>query len=133
MCGMQEERQKEGDWERTINRKPERTMVTKAEGESSTNFVACLCHQHPVGTTDVQMMSCRKGIGWEGGATGAREDSGQAEPRSERVKGETEEGREKGLWQSFIALQSRNYSVFMRWDSKCSLCNVKQKKAFCSV
>lgn len=50
-------------------------MVTKAEGESSTNFVACLCHQHPVGTTDVQMMSCRKGIGREGGATGAREDS----------------------------------------------------------
>lgn len=59
-------------------------MVTKAEGESSTNFVACLCHQHPVGTTDVQMMSCRKGIGREGGASGAREDSRQAEPRSER-------------------------------------------------
>lgn len=58
-------------------------MVTKAEGESSTNFVACLCHQHPVGTTDVQMMSCRKGIGREGGAIGTREDSGQAEPLSE--------------------------------------------------
>lgn len=47
------------------NREPEgkKEMVTKAEGERSTNFVACLCHQHPVGTTDVQMMSCRKGIG----------------------------------------------------------------------
>lgn len=60
-------------------RKKER--VTKAEGEHCTNFVACLCHQHPVGTTDVQMMSCRKGIGWEGGA---REDRRQAEPWSER-------------------------------------------------
>lgn len=65
-------------------------MVTKAE--SSTNFVACLCHQHPVGTTDVQMMSCRKGIGREGGGIRAREDSGQAEPRSERGKGDR--GRE---------------------------------------
>ena len=56
-------------------------------------FVACLCHQHPVGTTDVQMMSCRKGIGREGGAIRAREDSGQAEPPSERGKG-GERGRE---------------------------------------
>ncbi|KAJ4924937.1 hypothetical protein JOQ06_003885, partial [Pogonophryne albipinna] len=62
-------------------------------------------HRHPVGTTDVQMMSCRKGIGREGGATGAREDSGQAEPRCETGKrGIT------GLWLSSIALQSRNYS-----------------------
>ncbi|KAF3859534.1 hypothetical protein F7725_021933 [Dissostichus mawsoni] len=54
---------------------------------------------------DVQMMSCRKGIGREGGATGAREDSGQAEPRCETGKrGIT------GLWLSSIALQSRNYS-----------------------
>lgn len=71
-------------------------MVTKAEGESSTNFVACLCHQHPVGTTDVQMMSCRKGIGREGGAIGAREDSGQAEPLSEREGRGREERRERG-------------------------------------
>lgn len=74
----------------SLERKKE--MVTKAEGESSTNFVACLCHQHPVGMTDVQMMSCRKGIGREGGAIGAREDSRQAEPRSERGTGER--GRE---------------------------------------
>lgn len=69
----------------------------------------------------MQMMSCRKGIGREGGAIGAREDSGQAEPRSERGKGgerKGEGGREgPGLWQSFIALQSRNYSVFIRFDS----------------
>ena len=79
---------------RAKNREPEgkKEMVTKAEGGSSTNFVACLCHQHPVGTTDVQMMSCRKGIGWEGGATEAREDSRQAELRSER--GNRERGRE---------------------------------------
>ncbi len=86
-------------------------MVTKAEGESSTNFVACLCHQHPVGTTDVQMMSCRKGIGLEGGAIGAREDSGQAEPRSER------EGREGERGSRTVAIQSRSYSVFIRCDS----------------
>lgn len=54
--------------------------------------MASLCHHHPVGTTDVQMMSCRKEIGREGGAIGAREDSGQAEPRSEGEKGER--GRE---------------------------------------
>ena len=42
----------------------------------------------------MQMMSCRKGIGREGGAIGAREDSGQAEPRSER-EGRGEWGREE--------------------------------------
>lgn len=90
--------------------------------ESSTNFVACLCHQHPVGTTDVQMMSCRKGIGREGGASGAREDSGQAEPRPEREgRGGEEEGRQgegAALWQPSTALPSRNHSVFIRFDSK---------------
>lgn len=55
-----------------------KAMVPKPEGQSAPNFVACLCHQHPVGMTDVQMMSCRKEIGREGGATGAREASGQA-------------------------------------------------------
>lgn len=39
----------------------------------------------------MRMMSCRKGIGREGGATGAREDSRQAEPRSER------KGRVRGV------------------------------------
>lgn len=48
-------------------RRRKKAPVTKALGESTTNFAACLCHQHPVGTTDVQMMSCRKGIGREGG------------------------------------------------------------------
>ncbi|TNN71896.1 hypothetical protein EYF80_017903 [Liparis tanakae] len=70
-------------------------MVTKAEGKSAPNFVVCLCHQHPVGTTDVQMMSCGKGIGREGGVIRAREDSGQAEPRSER--GERKGGRRGAL------------------------------------
>lgn len=60
------------------------------------------------------MMSCRKGIGWEGGAMEAREDSRQAEPRSERKGrvrgGEGGEREGAGLWQSCIAPQSCNYS-----------------------
>lgn len=51
-------------------------MVTKWEGWRSANLVSYLCHQHPVRTTDVPMMSCGKGIWREGGATRAREDSG---------------------------------------------------------
>lgn len=39
----------------------------------------------------MRMMSCRKGIGWEGGAMEAREDSRQAAPRSER------KGRVRGV------------------------------------
>lgn len=42
----------------------------------------------------MQMMSCRKGIGQEGGAIGAREDSRQAEPRCERERETGERGRE---------------------------------------
>lgn len=57
----------------------------------------------------MRMMSCRKGIGWEGGAMEAREDSRQAEPRSER-KGRVWGGEGAGLWQSCIAPQSCNYS-----------------------
>lgn len=53
-----------------------KVTVTKQEWWCSADLVACLCHQHPVGTTDVPMMSCGKGIGREGRATGAREDSG---------------------------------------------------------
>lgn len=53
-----------------------KVTVTKQKWRRSANLVACLCHQHPVGTTDVPMMSCGKGIGREGGATGAREDRG---------------------------------------------------------
>lgn len=75
-----------GGGRRRRNREPEgkKAVVTKAEGERAANFAACLCHQHPVGTTDVQMMSCRKGIGREGGASGAREDGRQAGPRAQR-------------------------------------------------
>lgn len=53
-----------------------KVMVTKREGWRSANLVSYLCHQHPVRTTDAPMMSCGKGIGREGGATRAREDSG---------------------------------------------------------
>lgn len=77
-------------------------MVPKPEGQSAPNFVACLCHQHPVGMTDVQMMSCRKEIGREGGATGAREASGQAYPRS--VRGRGKGGRVR---RAFIGLRSQ--------------------------
>lgn len=51
-----------------------KVTATKPEGRCSANFVACLCPQRRVGTTDVQMMSYGKGIGREGGRMGARED-----------------------------------------------------------
>ncbi|KAI4803022.1 hypothetical protein KUCAC02_006584 [Chaenocephalus aceratus] len=81
------------------------TQRVGVDGVPDVRYALLTSPKHPVGTTDVQMMSCRKGIGREGGATGAREDSGQAEPRCETGKRGI-----IGLWLSSIALQSHNYS-----------------------
>lgn len=89
-----------------------KAIVTKPEGRCSANFVACLCHQHRVGTTDVPMMSYGKGIGQEGGTMGAREDRcgwGLA-------LRDGEGGKEGG---SLRDLQSRCSSVFRRYNLKC--------------
>lgn len=64
-------------------KEPEEKRDGDKEGEKALLIfvcVACLCHQHPVGTTDVQMMSCGKGIGW--GGWSERSAGGRADRRS---------------------------------------------------
>ena len=82
--------------------------VTKPVGRCSANFVACLCHQLRVGTTDVPMMSYGKGIGRGGGTMGARED------RCGRGLA-LRDGEGGSLRDS----QPRSSSVFRRCNLKC--------------
>lgn len=79
------------------------------------------------------MMSCRKGIGREGGASGAREDSGQAEPRPEREGrgGKKRGGREREQHCGNLPLPCRHAIIPFSFDLTPG--SAKMRAVFCAA